>query len=293
MVNWGTLGIQHAPATANKLLTAVGYVIANGHYRYVWRGHSDANWPLHTSIHRRLLESGRDVTNGAMVHAEAQLLTAARAAGYDVLAGRRLSNVELLALLQHEGAATRFLDVTPDPFIALFFACEQARVTGSSAGLIAIRIEDDQVARDLREPDPVEEFSVLENVREGAANQEAPYFLWQPPPLNERIKAQRGMFLIGALPDHEDVCSYASIQLGLLGHGVEKTRVGKLLEPSTGRYIADGGPRLVVFRISPTLRRSLQQVLATRFGYTTQTIYPDFNGFARAYSWQVPLDGPV
>jgi hypothetical protein len=289
-VNWLKFGVQHAPATANKLLTAIGYVIANAHYRYVWRGHGDANWSLHTSIHRRLLESRQGVTNGAMVHAEGQLLTAARAAGYDVLGGRRLSSVELLALLQHEGAATRFLDVTPDPFIALFFACERARVTDTSAGLLAIRIEDDQVARELREPDPVEEYSVLETVRDGARNREQPYFLWQPPPLNERIKAQRGMFLIGALPAEESVHAYSSVELGLLEVTVEKTRVGKLLAPSTGRYIADGGPRLVIFRISPALSRSLQQVLATRFGYTTQSVYPDFNGFAQAHSWRVPLD---
>ena len=59
-------------------------------------------------------------------------------------------------------------DVTPDPFIGLFFACERARVTWTSAALVAIRVEDDQVARDLREPDPIEEFSVLETVREDA-----------------------------------------------------------------------------------------------------------------------------
>ena len=289
-VNWLTLGVQHSPATANKLLTAVGYVIANAHYRYVWRGQSNADWPLHTSIHRRLLESRQAVTNGGMVHAESQLLTAARAAGYDVLSGRKLSSVELLALLQHEGAATRFLDVTPDPFIALFFACEHARVTDSSAGLIAIRIEDDQVARNLREPSAPEEFSVLETVQEGAPNKASPYFLWQPPPLNERIKAQRGMFVIGALPNDAEVHAYTSIELGLLESAREKTRVDKLLVPSTGRYIAEGGPRLVIFRIGPALRRGLQQVLATRFGYTTQTVYPDFNGFAQAHSWRVPLD---
>ena len=65
-------------------------------------------------------------------------------------------------------------DVTPDPFIGLFFACERARVTGTSAALVAIRVEDDQVARDLREPDPIEEFSVLETVREGAPKKGKP-----------------------------------------------------------------------------------------------------------------------
>ena len=292
MVNWSQLGVQHSPATANKLLTAIGYVVANAHYRYVWRGHSDCGWALHSSIHRRLFDSGLPVTSGAMVQAEIHLLRAARAAGYDTLGGRRLSSVELLALLQHEGAATRFLDVTPDPFIALFFACERARMTGTSAALVAIRVEDDQVARDLREPDPVEEYSVLETVKEGAPNQSRPYFLWQPPPLNERIKAQRGMFLIGQLPDDQAELAYSSIQLSLLDRGLEATRVEKLLEPSTGRYIADGGPRLVIFRISPSLSRGLQQVLATRFGYMTQTVYPDFNGFAKAHSCGVPLDGP-
>jgi hypothetical protein len=288
--SWLKLGVQYSPVTANKLLTAVGNVIAQPHYRYVWRGHSDADWALHTSIHRRLLESKREVSNIVMAQAEGRLLAAARAAGYGVVGGRNISNVELLALLQHEGAATRFLDVTPDPFIALFFACERARVTNTSAALVAIRVEDDQVARDVGPLDY--DNTVLETVSSGASNRDQPYFLWQPPPLNERIKAQRGMFLIGTLPDSDEVRSYSSIELGLLARTVETTRVGKLISPSHGRYIADGGPRLLVFRISPTLRRGLQQVLATRFGYTTQTVYPDFNGFAQAHSWRVPLDGP-
>ena len=282
------MGVQHSYDSANKLLAAVGNAIGNGHYRYVWRGLGDVGYALHTSIHRRFLRSKADLSDVAFAGAEIRLLKAARAAGYAVIGGRTITNVELLALLQHEGAATRFLDVTPDPFIALFFACEHALVSDSSAALVAIRIEDDQVARDL--PEPFEGDTVFETVRDAASNRERSYFLWQPPPLNERIKAQRGMFIIGKLTAEPVEQTYSSIELGLLDKALEKTRVDKLLEPSKGRYIAEGGPQLVIFRISPALRRTLRQVLATRFGYTTQTVYPDFNGLAQAYSWGVPLD---
>ena len=89
------------------------------------------------------------------------------------------------------------------------------------------------------------------------------------------------MFLIGALPDDERVCEYASIRLGLLDRGLETTRVEKLLEPSTGRYISDGGPRLVIFRISP----SLVAACGTRACHTLRVHDADrLSGFQRVRS---------
>jgi hypothetical protein len=63
-----------------------------------------------------------------------------------------------------------------------------------------------------------------------------------------------------------------------------------LLDPKVGRYISDGPPRLVVFRLNLGLRKQLLEVLAKRFGYTTESIYPDRNGFALAHSSKTLLN---
>jgi hypothetical protein len=248
-----------APAvgSARELLAKIGNVIGNGQYRYVWRGHGSIDWALHTSLHRRTVLSKEQLTAHSVAEAEKKLLRSARVAGYDRFGGRELSNVELLALLQHEGAATQFLDVTPDPFIGLFFACERAFYSDESAALIALLVADDQVVKDVHtsKDEPVD--GVLSDVLAASGRKQSPYYLWQPPPLNERIKAQRGMFVIGEITSDQDELSYSTIRLGLVDKGREKTRVAKLLSPSVGKYIKDGPPRIVVFRLSPTLRREM------------------------------------
>ena len=45
----------------------------------------------------------------------------------------------------------------------------------------------------------------------------------------------------------------------------------------------------MVFRIPPKVRTALREQLADRFGYTTETIYPDLTGFALAFSQFAPL----
>jgi hypothetical protein len=147
-VNWGALGVGRSYNGANNTIAAniikdAAMVVANPHARYVWRGHGNIDYTLHHSLHRRLTRASIAETEASLAAEEMRLIERARAAGYDQFANRPLTEVELVALLQHEGAATRFLDVTPDPFIALFFACEHAASTSHAAALVALLVQDD------------------------------------------------------------------------------------------------------------------------------------------------------
>jgi FRG domain len=58
------------------------------------------------------------------------LLNEARLRGFDHHEGVKLCDLELLALLQHYGAATHLLDITRDVTTALWFASEDPETTG-------------------------------------------------------------------------------------------------------------------------------------------------------------------
>lgn len=108
--------------------------------------------------------------------------------------------------------------------------------------------------------------------------------------LNERMKAQRGKFLVGRLPATGEVRAYSSIDINLLEVADERVRIQRLIDATPGRFPAGGErPPLIVFRIRPAVRRILRRQLAERFGYTTETIYPDLNGFARAFDQYAPI----
>ena len=86
--------------------------------------------------HREWLGPRYRLSEANVREIERQLIERARQAGH----GLGLSELELLARLQHHGAATRLLDCTTNAFIALWFACrEKPEVDGV---LIGFRLAD-------------------------------------------------------------------------------------------------------------------------------------------------------
>ena len=92
---------------------------------YAYRGQQDSQWPLHSAATRRLInEHGSDVVRDqdfpelyVDYHRET-LVEPARTRGFGFQSGRQLSDVQLLARLQHFGAATGLLDFTWSPLVA-------------------------------------------------------------------------------------------------------------------------------------------------------------------------------
>lgn len=276
---WQKLGVQRRPGSVSELLGEVANItVATGH-RYVWRGLKDADYMLHSSLERRLRLSGLDRTAEKLAEAEMRLLKAAREARL----GDGRSDAELLAILQHAGASTALLDVTPDPFVALFFATEPVGAQQPCA-LVAIKVPGDtlgeQAGHTYSGPLPNDRaLPIYERLR-GALklpDGHAAPILWEAPFVDDRMRAQRGMFLattIGAEPS--DLASFA---LSLDSPSDERSHVKNLVERSRGNYKR---PTVVVFYISKKMRGQVTDELDRRFGYRTETIYPDLNGFALA-----------
>ncbi len=276
------------PANVSELLGDVANVtVATGH-RYVWRGIKDAQYSLHSALERRLTSSTIPVTADSLRQHELDLLKRAKDAR---LGDPRLSEAELLALLQHAGASTPLLDVTPDPYVALFFATEPVGDIKPCA-LVAIKVpggtSSEQTAHTHKGPLNDGDGCVYDRLRTKLAlptTTSAP-ILWECPFVDDRMRAQRGMFLATTAPSTE--VGYASFNPNLDAPAQARSHVANLCRRARGNYVR---PALVVFHISARMREQVIRELDQRFGYRTETIYPDLNGFALANAPQRSVSG--
>ena len=166
---------------------------------YAYRGQHNAEWALQSGATRRLareyegsIVSDPEFPELYVNYHRDTLLEPARSRGYGVESGRMLSDLELLAKLQHLGAATGLLDFSWNPLVALWFACNEGDDDGklfmvnTNDAVHVIRLENDVAA---------EKFAtVLSDVAT------APRICyWEPPLAGEathRIIRQRSVFII-------------------------------------------------------------------------------------------------
>ena len=108
-------------------------VASTGHHAF--RGQIDAAWSLECGaalrLRRKYASQSQEEAQQRFVQYHRQLLIKqARHEGFAQDRGRELGDFEILAKLQHLGAATCFLDFTRSSLIALWFAC-QSRIVKS------------------------------------------------------------------------------------------------------------------------------------------------------------------
>jgi FRG domain len=161
--------------------------------RYVWRGQPDLSWGLNPGLVRRLQDRKRfrsRITETLLRGHEQQLLDSAVARGY----GTKSGAIELLAVLQHHGAATRLLDVSSDPMVAMWFAVEDEGRIGSDGVLFAINVSRAKVVGGT-------ETRPWDDILDDLAPDNIAYY--EPPGADERIKVQRGRFVFSRLSGNE------------------------------------------------------------------------------------------
>ena len=167
--------------------------------RVFYRGQCDADFWLTSALYRQCRDGRGRVTEENLRHVELRVLTAMRREGL----GRRMSDGELLTVLQHHGIATRLIDVSEEAFEALYFA-----VNGSDAvdgRLFIISLHDlpggsfDQMSfgRDQGQDLPWEGVVVKKN--HAAATWTQRVGVVDAQHLDPRMRAQRGRFLVGGL----------------------------------------------------------------------------------------------
>lgn len=203
-----------------------------------------------------------------MVAAETELLADARRLQLDHHTNRPLHDLELLARLQHQHAATRLLDVTTNALIAAWFAVEDFTQDGADGAVFGIDMTDSELPVDQHD------LTITEVLDPDHV------WLWRPPLVDPRIRAQQGAFIFSKVfPD----TTGSPITRDLTTLGVELTSydADRLFKdsPGSGRYPKSP---VVIFQIPAGAKPEFRAFLTGAIGYTPDVIYPDLAGFTRS-----------
>lgn len=262
--------------------------------RLVWRGQQSADWPVQSSLHRHLLEV-EDV-----VASEENLIEHERKA-FDNAVRWGISTtpaMTFLAQLQHHGAPTRLLDISRDPNVAAWFAVEQHQeptVDRGPARVIVWALDTSDPDLPTDAPDLFwhkwDSDSFRRQVDWGTGTSMWPWF--PPAAGNERMRAQRAGFLIGASSIvTSPVAELYSEYFGQSWNTTEIARATSFLgvpvpydrRPEDNETIPRDLRSYVPFvtihipgKLKPKLRAHLQETA----GLDAAMIYPDFAGLTR------------
>lgn len=155
----------------------------------LYRGLADAAWEVESSAYRRIRQSEDTLQVPAATFQNyiAWLLENSGLQGFRHRQDRELTDLELLAELQHYGAATCLIDFTTNALVALWFACEKEP---GRAGKVAVLATDDaerfSVVSYARLKTPIEDFLYRNTL-----------WTWEPSGMNNRIVAQQSVFVFG------------------------------------------------------------------------------------------------
>lgn len=143
----------------------------------IFRGHADLSWDLKPSIGRHYEGKWSDVLKW-----ELGSLDEFKKRSVPFLKYRPSSDIEWLCLMQHHGCATRLLDFTTNPLIALFFASDPSV---KKDGEVII-------ARYGRRYENVADKDLFDRTHS---------FAYYPPHITERIIGQSGCFVYSKNPN--------------------------------------------------------------------------------------------
>lgn len=162
---------------------------------YVFRGVPNERYGIQASAYRRLKKEDRNFLKFRQINTD--LIDEAILRGYNDRNGRQLSQLEMLAELQHYGAATCLIDFSYSAQIALWFACQKDLKTSQDS-------EDSPngkvfaVYNDLPDFEEVKSGMLSDKIEAFLQDEDdSPLYYWQPRQHNNRIIAQQSIFLFG------------------------------------------------------------------------------------------------
>ena len=208
----------------------------------LFRGLPNQKHSIEASAWRRLTNEQDSNNIDKLLEINEGLIRDARLRGFDSKDDRKLSDLEILAELQHFRASTFLIDFTYSAQVALWFACQQRFKDPHNSK----ELSDGKVCAVFVNPDRIVEVTPellnqdISVFFEANADGTYPLYRWEPGELNSRIPPQHSVFLFGAV---------------------------RTIEPDEECIIVEVNKRAIVDSIEG-------------FSQTTETtLFPDFDGF--------------
>ena len=161
----------------------------------VFRGIPNESYGIQASAYRRLKKDDRNFEK--FLHINQDLIDEVILRGFNEKNGRKLNHLEILAELQHFGAATCLIDFSYSAQVALWFACQSDSKSSQDSGnlpngkVVAVNSH-------LRQFKKVKSDTLENKIDEFLQEGEDSYlYHWQPRQQNNRIIAQKSVFLFG------------------------------------------------------------------------------------------------
>ena len=219
----------------------------------LYRGLSKHTYPVEATLVRRLekvykaAKISKEQFQDLFIAASADIIDSAIIKGYHNKDGYKMADLEIMAELQHYGAATCLIDFTHNPLFALWFAC---RSNSKKRGkVVALDSGDDKIMHITSDNIGNAHGTIhkrikkmLSEIKEDGYNDGKSIRIWEPAHQNKRITAQQSVFVFG--PANIDNAIYREI-------------------------VVDGHAK-----------KSLLEELRT-YGISAESLFCDFDGFAR------------
>ena len=230
----------------------------------IFRGQSSKGWGLNSGAERRVKD--RSGNPGMLEYLTKHLIEPARSEGYGNQQNRELNDLELLAALQHQGAATCLIDFTANFHLALWFACEDPKNDGT---VFVVNRGD---IRTFREITPEQAKDGIEKLLKGetdtpkstddnfvviSSDVSPKIYYWKPPPNENRIVVQHSCFVF-------------SFSL----NAIAQMACEKITIPKQDK-------------------KAVRQLLEKFYGLDTRTVFRDLTGFAGSHGQGSPVDTPT
>lgn len=239
---------------------------------WMWRGQANGHFGISPGMHTRVNNSSFPHSEETAAKATGGLITAARSLGLDHKDGHTLPDLALLANLQHYGAATPLLDVSTDPLIALWMIAfadptSPSRLDNLAGSLFGILRPPQERWIEPLDARPYEEI---------APTLGDEVWWYRAPDVTERLRIQRGSFLVGNLSTvNQAKDSTLPFELALDEENFISNRIDNRGKRGNG-YLGKAGGKVEAFRmvVPGPSKPHLRELLEERSGLSIETIYP-------------------